>query len=426
MRILLLGNGGREHALAWKISQSKLLTSLYIAPGNPGTAKFGTNLSITASDIPAICKACEDLQIDMVIVGPEDPLVKGIADAIQSEPSLQHIIVIGPNKSGAQLEGSKDFSKAFMQRHNIPTASYASFEAHQWEEARAYVLNHSLPVVLKADGLAAGKGVIICESHQDAEDTLRQMLLEKQFGEASAKVVVESFLTGIELSVFALLDGKNYQVIGHAKDYKRIGEGDTGPNTGGMGCVSPVPFADASFLKKVEERVIQPTVKGLQEEGIDYRGFLFVGLMNCNGEPYVIEYNCRMGDPETEVVMPRLQNDLIELCKHVGSQTIIQTNISYYPEHFATVMAVSGGYPGSFEKSKKIAGLELSFPNQHLFFAGIQSNDSGELVTSGGRVLAVTSKGNSISEAVSESLSVLNQICFEGIFYRKDIGYEFK
>lgn len=426
MRILLLGNGGREHALAWKISQSNLLTSLYIAPGNPGTAKLGTNLSIAASDIPAICKACEDLQIDMVIVGPEDPLVKGIADAIQSEPSLQHIVVIGPNKVGAQLEGSKDFSKAFMQRHGIPTASYASFEAHQWEEARAYVLNHSLPVVLKADGLAAGKGVIICESHQDAEDTLRQMLLEKQFGEASSKVVVESFLTGIELSVFALLDGRHYQVIGHAKDYKRIGEGDTGPNTGGMGCVSPVPFADADFLKKVEERVIQPTVKGLQEEGIDYRGFLFVGLMNCNGDPYVIEYNCRMGDPETEVVMPRLQNDLLELCLHVGKQTIHQTNISYHPEHFATVMAVSGGYPGNFEKGKKIAGLELSFPQQHLFFAGIQANDAGELATSGGRVLSVTSKGNSMSEAVAESLNVLNQICFEGIFYRKDIGYEFK
>ena len=426
MTILLLGSGGREHAFAWKMIQSPLCDTLFVAPGNAGTAAIANNININPTDFPAIKDFVLKEKVEMVVVGPEDPLVKGIADAIQSEPTLQHIIVIGPNKTGAQLEGSKDFSKAFMQRHAIPTASYASFEAHQWEEARAYVLNHSLPVVLKADGLAAGKGVIICESHQDAENTLRQMLLEKQFGEASAKVVVESFLTGIELSVFALLDGRHYQVIGHAKDYKRIGEGDTGLNTGGMGCVSPVPFADAAFIKKVEERVIQPTVKGLQEEGIDYRGFLFVGLMNCNGEPYVIEYNCRMGDPETEVVMPRLQNDLLELCQHVGSQTIHQTNISYYPEHFATVMAVSGGYPGSFEKGKKIAGLEQSFPNQHLFFAGIQANDAGELVTSGGRVLAVTSKGNSMSEAVAESLSVLNQICFEGIFYRKDIGYEFK
>ena len=427
MNILLLGSGGREHALAWKISQSKHCEQLFIAPGNAGTSQCGTNINIGVNDFETIKKFSLENNIEMIVVGPEEPLVKGIYDFIVNDFSTKHILVIGPSANGAQLEGSKAFSKKFMQRHGIPTAAYKEFTSANFEEGKEYIQNHPLPIVLKADGLAAGKGVVICSSHIEALQCFDEMILHKQFGEASSKVVVEEFLDGIEISVFVLTDGRDYKIIGHAKDYKRIGEGDTGPNTGGMGCVSPVPFATETFMQKVEEKIIQPTIKGLYDEAITYKGFIFFGLINVHDEPFVIEYNCRMGDPETEVVMPRLKNDVIELFISVHNGSLSQQQIEFDERACATVMAVSGGYPGDYRKNITIHfthPLEGWEEASMVFHAGTKQTDAG-VVTNGGRVLAVSSYGNNITEAVAASKKILEQISFEGMYYRRDIGYEF-
>ena len=427
MNILLLGSGGREHALAWKIVQSHHCDKLFIAPGNAGTSEFGINLDISVNDFDAIKNVCLEQKINMLVVGPEEPLVKGIYDFFQKDPQLQNIIVVAPSAEAAQLEGSKAFSKKFMQRHYIPTAGYAEFTVENFEEGKKYIAQHSLPVVLKADGLAAGKGVVIVNSHEEALQVFEEMIINKQFGDASSKVVIEEFLSGIEVSVFALTDGEVYQIIGHAKDYKRIGEGDKGLNTGGMGCVSPVPFMDLVFMQKVEERIIKPTINGLSKENLSYHGFVFFGLMNVNGEPYVIEYNCRMGDPETEVVMPLLQTDLVALFAAMDNGTLIDANISFDERSCATVMAVSGGYPGEYKKNLRISGLadwRIDNADSIVFHAGTKQTDA-DIVTNGGRVLAVTSYGNNLSDAVAKSKIVLQKISFEGMYYRKDIGYEF-
>ncbi len=427
MNILLIGSGGREHALAWKIAQSYHCDHLYIAPGNPGTAGIGTNLPIGMDDFEGLKQAAIAYEVDMIIVGPEEPLVKGIFDFFANDEATQAINVIGPSAAAAQLEGSKAFSKHFMQRHQIPTAGYAEFTIENYEEGRGYIAAHRLPIVLKADGLAAGKGVIIAATHQEALDCFESMLQHKQFGTASARVVIEEFLTGIEVSVFALTDGKNYQIIGHAKDYKRIGEGDTGLNTGGMGCVSPVPFMDDLFMEKVEQKIVRPTIEGLAKEGLVYKGFVFFGLMNCDGEPSVIEYNCRLGDPETEVILPRLQTDLVSILAATDNGTLEDVNIEYNAGAFATVMAVSGGYPGDYQKGFPITGLDLVNQNTKttLFQAGTGFKDN-VIVTNGGRVLTVTAQGNTITEAVDTAKNALTMIQFEGMNYRKDIGYEFK
>lgn len=426
MNILLLGSGGREHALAWKMSQSHHCDTLLIAPGNAGTEAFGKNMPFGVNDFEAIKKCCIQEKIGMLVVGPEDPLVNGIYDFFQNDSSLQHITVVAPSKAAAQLEGSKAFSKKFMERQGIPTAAYAEFTADNFEEGKKYIAAHSLPVVLKADGLAAGKGVIIAQTTEDALQSFEEMILGKQFGEASRKVVVESFLKGIEVSVFILTDGVDYQLIGHAKDYKRIGEGDTGLNTGGMGCVSPVPFMDEVFMEKVRVRIIEPTVKGLAKENLVYHGFIFFGLMNMDGEPWVIEYNCRLGDPETEVVLPRLQTDLVSLFAAMDNGTLADANINFDDRSCATIMAVSGGYPGDYEKNKIIHGLEtLVNKDSIVFHAGTKSSENGVL-TNGGRVLAISSYGATISEAVKLSKTALDQISFEGMNYRRDIGYEFQ
>ena len=426
MNILLIGSGGREHALAWKIAQSYHCDQLFIAPGNPGTASIGTNLSIALDDFEGLKQVVISQNIDMIIVGPEEPLVKGIFDFFANDPATSEINVIGPSAAAAQLEGSKAFSKHFMQRHQIPTAGYAEFTIENYEEGKSYIAAHSLPIVLKADGLAAGKGVIIATSHQEALDSFEAMLQHKQFGAASARVVIEEFLTGIEVSVFALTDGKNYQIIGHAKDYKRIGEGDTGLNTGGMGCVSPVPFMDSAFMEKVEQKVVRPTIEGLAKEGLVYKGFVFFGLMNCHGEPSVIEYNCRLGDPETEVILPRLQTDLVSILAATDNGTLEDVNIEYNEGAFATVMAVSGGYPGDYKKGFPISGLDLvaQTPKTILFQAGTAFKEDA-IVTSGGRVLTVTAQGDTITEAVQTAKNALTKIHFEGMNFRKDIGFEF-
>lgn len=426
MNILLIGSGGRENALAWKMAQSHQCDEIFIAPGNPGTAEFGTNLPIEINDFDALKKAALAHQIEMIVVGPEEPLVKGIYDFFANDPLTEHINLIGPSANAAQLEGSKAFSKHFMQRHKIPTASYAEFTLENYEQGLAYISAHALPIVLKADGLAAGKGVIIASTHQEALRTYKEMLQDKQFGAASDKVVIEQFLIGIEVSVFALTDGTNYQIIGHAKDYKRIGEGDTGLNTGGMGCVSPVPFMDAAFMDKVNAKIVEPTIQGIQQEGLVYKGFVFFGLMNCQGEPYVIEYNCRLGDPETEVILPRLQTDLVSLLAAADNGTLEDVNIQYHDDAFATVMAVSGGYPGSYQKNFPIAGIEAAqqLPNCLVFQAGTGFQDN-TIVTNGGRVLTVTSKGTDLQDAVQKAQKALSHIQFEGMYFRKDIGYEF-
>jgi phosphoribosylamine--glycine ligase len=426
MNILLLGSGGREHALAWKMAASPHCTELYIAPGNPGTAQVGTNLPVSVTDFPAIRALCVNHKIDMLVVGPEEPLVKGIYDFFQQDEALSRMIVVGPSKAAAQLEGSKAFSKQFMQRHGIPTAPYAEFTAETYSEGQAYIKEHSLPIVVKADGLAAGKGVVIANTHEEALRSFEQMIREQQFGEAGSKVVIEAFLTGIEVSVFVLTDGENYQIIGHAKDYKRIGEGDTGLNTGGMGCISPVPFMDELFWNKVTQRIIEPTIAGIRAEKLTYKGFIFFGLMNVQGEPWVIEYNCRMGDPETEVVMPLLQTDLVALLAAMDNGTLADTNISFFDKKAATVVAVSGGYPGVYAKNIPITGWQLApkHPQTLVFHAGTAQTNEG-LVTSGGRVMAVTSFGDTLSEAVQHAVATLEQIQFEGMYYRKDIGYEF-
>lgn len=426
MNILLIGSGGREHALAWKIAQSYHCDQLFIAPGNPGTASIGINLSIALDDFEGLKQVAISQNINMIIVGPEEPLVKGIFDFFANDPATSEINVIGPSAAAAQLEGSKAFSKHFMQRHQIPTAGYAEFTIENYEEGKSYIAAHSLPIVLKADGLAAGKGVIIATSHQEALDSFEAMLQHKQFGAASARVVIEEFLTGIEVSVFALTDGKNYQIIGHAKDYKRIGEGDTGLNTGGMGCVSPVPFMDSAFMEKVEQKVVRPTIEGLAKEGLVYKGFVFFGLMNCHGEPSVIEYNCRLGDPETEVILPRLQTDLVSILAATDNGTLEDVNIEYNEGAFATVMAVSGGYPGDYKKGFPISGLDLvaQTPKTTLFQAGTAFKEDA-IVTSGGRVLTVTAQGDTITEAVQTAKIALTTIHFEGMNFRKDIGFEF-
>lgn len=425
MRILLLGSGGREHALAWKLSQSVWTNPLYIAPGNPGTAEYGTNVNLDINDFDAVGKFCISERIEMVIVGPEEPLVKGLYDYFKSHESLKEIYFIGPSQKGAQLEGSKAFAKAFMKRHKIPTAGYREFTTDNYEEGVQYLESHSLPIVLKADGLAAGKGVVICQSHVEAIAEFELMIQRSKFGEASRRVVVEDFLEGIEISVFVLTDGKSYLLLPEAKDYKRIGEGDTGLMTGGMGAVSPVPFATPGFMYKVEERIIKPTIEGLDKEGIEYTGFVFFGLINVNGDPYVIEYNCRMGDPETEVVIPRLENDLVGLCVAATQKELHLVKIEADKRAAATVVAVSRGYPAGFEKGFPISGLGEKYGKQSMVFQAGTKEKDGEIVSNGGRVFCVTSYGSSIEEAVNTSLDVMEYIRFDGIYYRNDIGHEF-
>ncbi|TXI34411.1 MAG: phosphoribosylamine--glycine ligase [Niabella sp.] len=425
MKVLILGSGGREHALAWNIKErGKGNHEIFIAPGNPGTSQCGTNIPIGITDFDAIGNFCLSNKIEMVIAGPEEPLVKGAWDYFQKE-TLNHIHFIGPSQFGAQLEGSKSFAKAFMQRQNIPTASYKEFNAEQFEEGITYLKNHSLPIVLKADGLAAGKGVVICESTEDAILEFEEMLVNAKFGDASKTVVVEQFLSGIEMSVFVLTDGREYILLPEAKDYKRIGEKDSGLNTGGMGAISPVPFATDVFMQKVKERIIEPTVNGLHKENINYTGFVFIGLIKVGEDPYVIEYNCRMGDPETEVVMPRLQNDIAELCKAAALNKLSDVKINTDVRSMATVVAVSGGYPGTFEKGFKISGLDSESRDSIIFQAGTKSSD-GQIVTNGGRVLCVSSFGPSIKDAVATSKETLSSIKFDDMYYRRDIGYEFE
>lgn len=422
--ILLLGSGGRESAIAWKLRQSKLCKELFIAPGNAGTGQYGTNLNIPVGDFEAIKEVCLQDNIDILIPGPEDPLVSGIYDYFKNDDQLKHIIVAGPSKEGAQLEGSKAFSKKFMQRHNIPTAGYREFTEANYEDGVAYIKQQNTPIVLKADGLAAGKGVVIAQSIEEALTSFEHMIKDAQFGDASKKVVIEEFLSGVELSVFVLTDGNGYVMLPQAKDYKRIGEGDTGPNTGGMGAISPVPFADDAFMAKIKEQIVDPTIKGLKEENITYQGFVFFGLINVAGNPYVIEYNCRMGDPETEVVMPRLKSDLVEMILKMNEGKLNEYTVEHDERAACTVMLVSEGYPGSYAKGKVMTGFE-NVEGSTLFHAGT-THKNGDTVTSGGRVIAITSYGNTIQDALAASYKNAEKVQFEGKTYRNDIGYEFK
>lgn len=434
MKILILGSGGREHAFAWKISQSKLCTQLFIAPGNAGTANYGENLNIDINDFETVKKVCVSEKIDMVIVGPEEPLVKGIYDFFKEDDMLKDIIITGPSSIGGQLEGSKAFAKSFMQRHQIPTAKYGEFDASNFAEGLEYIQNHPLPIVLKADGLAAGKGVIICHNYVEALSEFELMIQQSKFGDAGKKVVIEEFLDGIELSVFILTDGKNYVLLPEAKDYKKIGEGDKGLNTGGMGAISPVPFATEHFMQKVTERIIEPTIQGLQQDRIDYKGFIFFGLIKVNEEPMVIEYNCRMGDPETEVVLIRLKNDLVELLVAMNEQKLDQQEIIIDVNNAATIVAVSGGYPNEYKKELPIDFGYLENPEaiKHIdedggvmvFHAGTKKVKDA-VVTNGGRVLAVSALADTLGDAIELSKAILEEIYFDGIYYRRDIGYEF-
>jgi phosphoribosylamine--glycine ligase len=421
MNILLLGSGGREHAFAWKIVQSVDCTNLYVAPGNTGTATIATNIPLGITDFPVIKSFILEKDIDLVVVGPEEPLVKGIVDFLQAQPETSKIPVVGPSEMGARLEGSKDFSKQFMLRNGVPTASHETFTASELEKGLAFLEKQNLPIVLKADGLAAGKGVLICLTLEEAKASLKEMLIDQKFGEASSKVVIEEFLTGIELSVFVATDGENYKILPEAKDYKRIGEGDTGLNTGGMGAVSPVVFADEAFMKKVEEKVVKPTVDGLRKEGIPYKGFLFIGLMNSDGEPKVIEYNVRMGDPETEAVLPRISSDFLHLLHGIGTGTLEEYQLKISPEHTATVVMVSGGYPGSYEK-----GFKISLPDPEsesvIFHSGTGKNEQGQLINQGGRVLAITGRGPDLSSALANAYATVNQISWNKAYHRSDIG----
>jgi phosphoribosylamine--glycine ligase len=424
MNILLLGSGGREHALAWKLTRSPLLSHLFIAPGNAGTASLGTNLSLRLDDFKGIRTAVLDHRIGMVVVGPEDPLVNGIRDFFLADNLLKDIPMIGPSRQAAMLEGSKDFAKQFMIRHGIPTARFRTFDRTTISNGIEFLKSLEAPYVLKADGLAAGKGVIICKTLEEAIGEFTSMLEEEKFGAASLKVVIEEFLSGIELSVFILTDGKNYKILPEAKDYKKVGEGDTGPNTGGMGSVSPVPFASPGFMQQVERLVIRPTVDGLRAEGIDYTGFIFFGLIKVGDKPFVIEYNCRLGDPETEAVIPRLQNDLVRLFKAVADQTLLAETISIDPRTAATVMLVSKGYPGTYEKGKVITGIE-NVGESLVFHSGTTLHpDSGEVITSGGRVIAITSYGGTMADALRKSYQAAGKICFDGKCFRQDIGFD--
>lgn len=420
MNILILGSGGREHAFAHALSKSDKISKIFVAPGNAGTENIATNIHANPGDFKTIKNIVLEQQIEMLVVGPEAPLVKGIHDFFKEDSELSHVAVIGPNKAGAQLEGSKEFSKEFMKRNNIPTARFQSFTADNIEQGFDFLETLQPPFVLKADGLAAGKGVLILNTLKEAQFELESMLLQSKFGDASSKVVVEEFLPGIELSVFVLTDGKSYKILPSAKDYKRIGEGDTGLNTGGMGAISPVPFADQDFLQKVEQRIVIPTIEGLRKENIDYRGFIFIGLMNVQGDPFVIEYNVRMGDPETEVVLPRIKSDLFDLFEGVASQTLDRKIVEVDSQTAATVVMVSGGYPESYEKGKEILGLK-SVTESQVYHAGTKRVED-KILTSGGRVLAVTSLAVSVKEATEKSYRSVDKIHFDKVNFRRDIG----
>ena len=422
MTILLLGSGGREHAFAWKMTQSPLCEKLFVAPGNAGTAAIATNVAMSPTDFDAIKAFVIKENVKMVVVGPEDPLVKGIYDYFKNDESLQHIQVIGPSKLGAQLEGSKEFAKEFLMKHNIPTAAYDSFTAETVENGCAFLETLQPPYVLKADGLAAGKGVLIIQDLEEAKTELRNMLVHEKFGAASSKVVIEEFLDGIELSCFVLTDGKSYKILPTAKDYKRIGEGDTGLNTGGMGAVSPVPYVDAVLMEKIETRIVKPTIEGFQKDGIEYKGFVFIGLINVKNEPIVIEYNVRMGDPETEVVVPRLESDLVELFLAVANQKLDSFELQIDPRSATTIMVVSGGYPEDFEKGKVITGLE-NITDSIVFHAGTKL-EGENIVSNGGRVLTVTSYGDDFQQAIKKSYQNIDKLNFDKMYFRKDIGFD--
>ncbi|GFD71763.1 phosphoribosylamine--glycine ligase [Tenacibaculum sp. KUL113] len=424
MNILILGSGGREHAFAKKLSESTKINNLFVAPGNAGTDAIAKNVAINPTDFAQVKETVLQHDINMVVVGPEAPLVEGVHDFFLADEELKNIPVIGPKKDGALLEGSKDFSKQFMEKHNIPTARYQSFTTETLAEGKKFLESLGAPYVLKADGLAAGKGVLILNNLDEAKAELEEMLSYQKFGSASSTVVIEEFLKGIELSVFVLTDGKNYKILPSAKDYKRIGEGDTGLNTGGMGAISPVPFATGDFLTKVEELIVKPTINGLQKDGIDYRGFIFIGLMNDNGNPSVVEYNVRMGDPETEVVLPRIQSDLVDLFEGVATQTLGEKSYEVTPQTATTVMLVSGGYPEAYEKGKEITGFN-TVEDSIVFHAGTTLK-GGKVVTSGGRVMAITSFGDSMEEALEKSYKNIDKITFDKMNYRKDIGFDLK
>jgi phosphoribosylamine--glycine ligase len=422
MTILILGSGGREHTFAWKLAQSSLCKSLYVAPGNSGTAQIATNVNISVTDFEAIKSLVVEKGINMVVVGPEDPLVQGIHDFFLKDKELENVSVIGPEKAAAELEGSKEFAKEFMFRHNIPTAAYQSFNASNVEDGYAFLETLKPPYVLKADGLAAGKGVLILNDLEEAKTELKNMLVDAKFGDASSKVVIEEFLDGIELSCFVLTDGKNYKILPTAKDYKRIGEGDTGLNTGGMGAISPVPFTTPEFLTKIEERIIKPTISGLQKDNLPYKGFVFIGLIKVGDDPKVIEYNVRMGDPETEVVLPRLKNDLVKIFKAIANQTLDEIDIEIDERAATTIMLVSGGYPEAYKKGKEISGIE-NINDSIPFHAGAKI-ENDKIVTSGGRVIAVTSYGETYKEAIKKSYQSIEKLHFDKMYYRKDIGFD--